>query len=141
MRHRVSGHHLGRPADQRKALLRALSTELLRHEEIVTSLAKAKAVQPEVERLITKGKKGQLADYADSLKKGQAGDQVAAKEAGRALHLRRQVGAYVYDEDVVAKLFNEIAPRYMDRKGGYTRIIKAGFRRGDASPKAIIQLV
>ncbi len=141
MRHRVSGHHLGRAQDQRKAVLRALATELLRHEEIVTSLAKAKAVQPEVERIITKGKKGQLDDYSKTLKKGQAGDPEATKQAGKSLHLRRQVGAFVYDEDLVAKLFNDIAPRYMDRKGGYTRIIKAGFRRGDASPRAIIQLV
>lgn len=71
MRHRVSGHHLGRAQDQRKAVLRALATELLRHEEIVTSLAKAKAVQPEVERIITKGKKGQLDDYSKTLKRGK----------------------------------------------------------------------
>jgi large subunit ribosomal protein L17 len=141
MRHRVSGHHLGRAADQRKALLRALTTELLRHEEIITSVAKAKALRPEVERIITKGKKGHLADFTATHKKGQGGDEAAAKQAGRSLHLRRQVGAFVYDEDVVAKLFNEIAPRYADRKGGYTRIIKAGFRRGDAMPQAIIQLV
>jgi large subunit ribosomal protein L17 len=141
MRHRVSGHHLARPADQRKALLRALATELLRHDEIITTFAKAKAVQPKVERIITKGKKGYLEDHEKLKEKGNAGDAAAAKEVARSVHLRRQVAAYLYDRDVVTKVFNEIAPRYKDRKGGYTRILKAGIRRGDATPMAIIQLV
>jgi large subunit ribosomal protein L17 len=141
MRHRVSGPHLGRPADQRKALLRALATELLRHDEIITTFAKAKAVQPQVERLITKGKKGYLENHEKLKEKGNAGDAAAAKEVARSVHLRRQVAAYLYDRDVVTKVFNEIAPRYKDRKGGYTRILKAGIRRGDATPMAIIQLV
>jgi large subunit ribosomal protein L17 len=78
MRHRVPRHRLGRPADQRKALLRALTTELLRHDEIVTTLAKAKAVQPEVERIITLGKKGHVADHTALYDKAKGGDQAAA---------------------------------------------------------------
>lgn len=141
MRHRVPRNRLSRAHDQRKALLRALATELLRHDEIVTTLSKAKAVQPEVEKMITKGKKGYLSDYKKVAEKAKGGDQEAARQIARAVHLRRQVGAYVYDRTVVTKVFDEIAPRYKDKKGGYTRILKAGFRRGDATPMAIIQLV
>ncbi|MBS2001275.1 MAG: 50S ribosomal protein L17 [Candidatus Obscuribacterales bacterium] len=141
MRHRVPGNKLGRPADQRKAVLRSLATELLRYDEITTTLAKAKAVQPEVEKLITKGKKGYLKDHHALYDKAKGGDVEAAKQVARAVHLRRQVSAYVYDRDVVARVFDEVAPRYADRKGGYTRILKAGPRRGDNTPMAIIQLV
>jgi large subunit ribosomal protein L17 len=141
MRHRVPGNKLGRPADQRKAVLRSLATELLRHDEITTTLAKAKAVQPEVEKLITKGKKGFLKDHHALYDKAKAGDADAAKQVARAVHLRRQVSAFVYDREVVARVFDEVAPRYADRKGGYTRILKAGPRRGDNTPMAIIQLV
>ena len=122
MRHRKPGNRLGRPADQRKAVLRALATELLRHDEIITTFAKAKAVRPKVEKIITSGKEAHLDD-------------------SKAVHLRRQVNAYIYDANVTDKIFNEIAPRYKDRRGGYTRILKAGIRRGDATPMAIIQLV
>lgn len=141
MRHRVSGNRVGRPHDQRKALLRALATELLRHDEIKTTLAKAKALQPEAERLITIGKKGHVPDVKALGEKAKAGDAEALKELARAVHLRRQARAFLYDREVVKRVFNEIAPRYKDRKGGYTRIIKAGFRTGDATPMAIIQLV
>lgn len=141
MRHRVPGNKLGRPADQRKAVLRSLATELLRYDEITTTLAKAKAVQPEVEKLITKGKKGFLNDHKSLYEKAKGGDVEAAKQVARAVHLRRQVSAYVYDREVVARVFDEVAPRYTDRKGGYTRILKAGPRRGDNTPMAIIQLV
>jgi large subunit ribosomal protein L17 len=141
MRHRVPGNKLGRPADQRKAVLRSLATELLRYDEITTTLAKAKAVQPEVEKLITKGKKGFLQDHHGLYEKAKGGDVEAAKQVARAVHLRRQVSAYVYDREVVARVFDEVAPRYTDRKGGYTRILKAGPRRGDNTPMAIIQLV
>jgi large subunit ribosomal protein L17 len=141
MRHRLPGNQLARPADQRKAILRALSTELLRHDEIITTFAKAKAVQPQVERIITKGKKGYLANHKELHEKGKAGDVTAAGQVARSLHLRRQVASYLYDKAVVSKVFEEIAPRYQERQGGYTRILKAGFRRGDATPMAIIQLV
>ncbi len=125
MRHRVPGNRLARPADQRKAVLRALATELLRHDEIITTFAKAKAVQPEVERLITIGKKGHLADHRKLYDKAKAGDQEAAKKVARSVHLHRQASAYLYDRDVVKRVFQEIAPRYKDRQGGYTRIVKA----------------
>jgi large subunit ribosomal protein L17 len=141
MRHRVPGNQLARPADQRKAVLRALATEILRHDEIITTFAKAKAVQPEVERIISKGKRGYLANHKQLKEKGSAGDVEAAKKVAHSLHLRRQVASYLYDRTVVTRVFEEIAPRYESRKGGYTRILKAGFRRGDASPMAIIQLV
>ncbi|HEY9786615.1 MAG TPA: 50S ribosomal protein L17 [Candidatus Obscuribacterales bacterium] len=141
MRHRVPGNRLGRPQDQRTALLRALATELLRHDEIITTLAKAKAVRPEVERMITKGKKGFVADRAQLQEKAKKGDVNAAREIARSVHLRRQVNAFLYDKEVTQRVFDELAPRYKDRKGGYTRILKAGFRRGDATPMAIIQLV
>lgn len=141
MRHRVPRNRLARPADQRKALLRALATELLRHDEIITTLAKAKAVQPEVERLITIGKKGHLADHHSLYEKATAGDAEAMKKVARSVHLHRQASAYLYDKQVVKRVFDEIAPRYKDRQGGYTRIVKAGPRRGDATPMAIIQLV
>lgn len=141
MRHRVPKNQLGRPADQRKAALRSLATELLKHDEIITTVAKAKAVRSEAEKIITKAKHAQVGDYKALAKKAKEGDADAAKKVARALHLRRQVAAFIYEDDVVTKLFDETAPRYKDRNGGYTRIIRAGFRRGDASPMAIIQLV
>ena len=141
MRHRVPGHQLGRPADQRKAVLRALATELLRHDEIETTLAKAKAVRSHADKIITKGKHGQVGDYKALHEKAKNGDKEAAKEVARVVHLRRQVSSYLYDKEVVRKVFDNIAPRYKDRQGGYTRIIKIGPRRGDNSEMAIIQLV
>ena len=141
MRHRKKKHHLGRPADQRKALLRTLCTELLRHEEIITTVAKAKALRPEVEKLITKGKKGYVADYKELADKAKGGDAEAQRQVAHAVHLRRQVAAKLYDRDVVTRVFDEIAPRYLERNGGYTRILKYHNRRGDNAPMAIIQLV
>lgn len=141
MRHRIPGNQLGKPYDQRKALLRSLATELLRHDEIITTEAKARALRPTVEKIITCGKKGYVADYPATVKKGKDGDNDAKKQVARTVHLRRHVNAFLYDRDVVNRVFNEIAPRYKDRNGGYTRILKAGFRRGDATPMAIIQLV
>jgi large subunit ribosomal protein L17 len=143
MRHRVPGNRLGRPADQRKAVLRSLATELLRHDEIVTTLAKAKALRPEAEKLITLGKKGMAAggDYKNLAEQAKKGDAESIKKLARVVHLRRQCNAYLYDRDVAKRVFEEIAPRYKDRNGGYIRILKAGFRRGDATPMAIIQLV
>ena len=141
MRHRKPGNRLSRPADQRKAVLRALATELLKHNEIITTVAKARAVRPEVEKIITTGKDAHAGDYQALLLKSKQGDEQAKKQVAQAVHLRRQVSAFIYDRNVVNKVFNEIAPRYKDRRGGYTRILKAGFRRGDATPMAIIQLV
>jgi large subunit ribosomal protein L17 len=140
MRHRCPKHQLARPADQRKAVLRSLATELLRHDEIVTTLGKAKAVRGEAEKLITLAKRGQLKSKGLH-DKAKQGDQEAAKQIAEHVHTRRQIAAYVYDKEVVTRAYEVLAPRYAERKGGYTRILKAGFRRGDAAPMALIQLV
>jgi len=116
VRHRWGGRKLGRPTAERRALLRGQSTDLLRYEKIKTTEAKAKELRGEVEHLITLAKAG-------------------------TLHARRQALAYVYDPKVVDKLFHELAPRFQDRPGGYTRIIRLGFRRGDAAPVVQIELV
>jgi large subunit ribosomal protein L17 len=142
MRHRVPKHQLGRPADQRKAVLRSLATELLRHDEIMTTLSKAKAVRGEAEKLITLAKHGKLdQDHKELHAKAKQGDKAAAEKVAKHVHTRRQMSAYVYDSDVVARAYEVLAPRYAERAGGYTRILKAGLRRGDAAPMAIIQLV
>ena len=107
---------LGRTTDHRMAMLRAMVTFLLENGRIETTVTRAKEVRPIVEKMITLGKKGTLA-------------------------ARRQVLAFVTKEDVVVKLFDEIAPKYKERNGGYTRIIKTGPRRGDAAEMAIIELV
>jgi large subunit ribosomal protein L17 len=116
MRHRVSGRKFDRPGDQRKALLRGLVGDLMRHERLKTTEAKAKEVRPIAERMITLGKDG-------------------------TLHARRQALAYINDKDVVSKLFDDIAPRFASRPGGYTRITKLGPRKGDGSLMAQIELV
>ncbi|HSH36367.1 50S ribosomal protein L17 [Schnuerera sp.] len=107
---------LGRPTDHRKAMLRNQVTSLLKHERIETTVTRAKETRRMAEKMITLGKRGDL-------------------------HARRQVLAYIYDEDVVKKLFDEIAPRYADRNGGYTRVLKLGPRRGDSTEMAILELV
>lgn len=107
---------LGRKTDHRKALLRNQVTSLLRHGRIETTVAKAKESQRMAERMITLAKRGDL-------------------------HARRQALAYIYDEDVVTKLFTEIGPGYAERNGGYTRVLKLGPRRGDAAEMAILELV
>lgn len=141
MRHQKARHLLSKPADQRNALLRSLATELLRHDEIITTLSKAKALRPHVERLITKGKNAHITDYANLAEKAKKGDAAAAKEVARSVHLRRQLRARLYDRDVVKRVVDEVAPRYMDRQGGYCRIIKYRNQTGDNTPLAIIQLV
>ncbi|MFP5501307.1 MAG: 50S ribosomal protein L17 [Candidatus Sericytochromatia bacterium] len=113
MRHQKKRHLLGRPADQRKAVLRSLTTALLKHDRIETTEAKAKALKSVVEDMITLAKRGDL-------------------------HARRQVAAYVYEKDVVKRLFDEVAPRFTETNGGYSRIVKTAPRRGDAAPMAII---
>jgi len=116
MRHGMGQRKFNRTKGHRRALLANLANALLKHEQISTTLPKAKDLRPYVERLITLGKAG-------------------------ALHNRRLAAARLRDEAVVAKLFSTLAERYKDRKGGYTRILKAGFRYGDAAPMAIIELV
>lgn len=107
---------LGRTSDQRRAMLRAMTTYLLENGQIKTTYARAKEVAPIAEKMITLGKRNDLAAY-------------------------RQVLAYVTKEDVAKKVFDQIAPKYVDRNGGYTRVLKLGPRRGDSAEMAIIQLV
>ncbi|WP_350494263.1 50S ribosomal protein L17 [Thermoanaerobacterium sp. R66] len=107
---------LGRPHDQRRAMLRNLTTSFLNYGRIQTTEARAKEVRSIAEKMITLGKRGDL-------------------------HARRQALAYLTDETVVKKLFDEIAPKYSERNGGYTRILKLGPRRGDAAPLVILELI
>ena len=107
---------LGRTSDQRRAMLRQLTTDLLEHGKLETTFCRAKEVQPVVEKMITLAKKGGLANYRRAL-------------------------SYITKEDVAHKLFNEIGAKYADRNGGYTRVIRIGVRRGDAAEMAIIELV
>ena len=113
----MSGYRkLGKPTDQRKAMLRAMVTYLLENGQIKTTVTRAREVAPMTEKMITLAKKNNLATY-------------------------RQALAFISKEDVAKKLFDEIGPKYADRDGGYTRIVKIGPRRGDAAEMAIIQLV
>jgi large subunit ribosomal protein L17 len=116
MRHRISGRKLNRTSQHRQMLFRNMSQALIRHEQIVTTLAKARELRPVVEKLITLGKRGDL-------------------------HARRQAFARLRDDAMTAKLFETLGPRYAERSGGYTRIIKAGYRYGDAASMAVIELV
>ena len=125
MRHKVAHRKLGRVTEHRIAMLRNQAEALIRHERIETTVPKAKELRPFVERLITIAKRG-----------------IAGGEAnGRALHARRMVLKDIQNRDVVAKLFETIAPRFEARPGGYTRILRLGFRRGDAAEVAQIELV
>ncbi|WP_308909499.1 50S ribosomal protein L17 [Pseudokordiimonas caeni] len=116
MRHNMSGRKLNRTSSHRKALFMNLAQALVKHEQIITTLPKAKDLAPIVEKLISLGKKGGLAN-------------------------RRLAIARLQDEVLVSKLFGEIADRYKERNGGYTRVLKAGFRHGDNAPMAVIELV
>lgn len=125
MRHNVAHRKLGRVTEHRLALLRNQASALLRHERIETTVPKAKELRPFVERLITIAKRGLAANEPN----------------GRTLHARRLVQEQLPDQEVVSKLFAEIAPRFAERPGGYTRILRIGFRRGDAAEVAQIELV
>lgn len=116
MRHGMAHRKFNRTKGHRRALFANLAASVLKHEQVRTTLPKAKEVRPVVEKLITLGKRGDL-------------------------HARRQAFAVLRDEKVVAKLFSTLAERYKDRPGGYTRVLKAGFRYGDAAPMAVIELV
>jgi len=125
MRHRVGHRKLGRVTEHRIAMLRNQAEALIRHERIETTVPKAKELRPFVERLITIAKRG-----------------IAGGEAnGRSLHARRLVLRDIQDRDVVGKLFDTIAPRFEARPGGYTRILRIGYRRGDSAEVAQIELV
>jgi large subunit ribosomal protein L17 len=125
MRHRVAHRKLGRVTEHRIAMLRNQATALLRHERIETTVPRAKELRPFVERLITIAKRGLAGGDAN----------------GRTLHARRLVLQDIQDREVVGKLFETIAPRFETRPGGYTRILRIGFRRGDSAAKAQIELV
>lgn len=116
MRHGKSGRKLNRTASHRKAMFANMAASLIKHEQIVTTLPKAKELRPIVERLITLAKKG-------------------------GLHRRRQAIAQIRDVEQVGKLFDTLGSRYESRQGGYTRVLKAGFRYGDNAPLAVIELV
>jgi large subunit ribosomal protein L17 len=125
MRHRNAHRKLGRVSEHRMALLRNQAEALLAHEKIETTVPKAKELRPFVERLITIAKRGVK----------------ASDPKGKSLSARRLVMRDVLNETVVTKLFDELAPRFMDRPGGYTRILKLGARRGDAAEVAQIELI
>ncbi|MEE8347993.1 MAG: 50S ribosomal protein L17 [Acidobacteriota bacterium] len=116
MRHRRSGRKLGRTSSHRMALLRNMVTDLLDHEKITTTVAKAKELRPFTEKMITLGKRD-------------------------SLHARRQALSVIRRKSVVHKLFDSLGPRYADRNGGYTRIIRLGYRKGDNAESALIELV
>ena len=116
MRHRSSGRKLNRTSQHRQMLFRNMAQALIKHEQIVTTLPKAKELRRVVERLITLGKRGDL-------------------------HARRMAFARLRNDAMTKKLFEVLGPRYQERQGGYTRVLKAGFRYGDAAPMAVIELV
>ncbi|HLY43518.1 MAG TPA: 50S ribosomal protein L17 [Terracidiphilus sp.] len=116
MRHRNAGFKLGRNTSHRRALLRNLVTSVIERDRVETTVAKAKAVRPHVEKMITLGKKGDL-------------------------HARRQALSFLQTDEAVARLFDIVAPRYGDRQGGYLRIVRTGFQRGDGAETAFIELL
>ena len=116
MRHLNQGRKLNRTHEHRKALFKNMANALIKHEQIVTTLPKAKELKRVADKLISLGKKG-------------------------GLHRRRQAYAQLRDDAMVAKLFNDLGPRYESRPGGYTRVLKAGYRHGDNAPMAVIELV
>jgi large subunit ribosomal protein L17 len=116
MRHRKKGRQLSRTASHRKATLRNMATSLFRHERIETTTAKAKELRPFAERLITLAKRGDV-------------------------HSRRLAGRKIADREILGKLFDDIAPRFQERPGGYTRVLKTGARKGDGAEMALIELV
>lgn len=123
---------LGRTSSQRKAMLRDLTTDLIINERIVTTEARAKEIRSTTEKMITLGKRGDL----------HARRQAAAYVRNELLEARLdESGEVIIQETALQKLFNDLGPRYQDRQGGYTRILKKGQRRGDAAPMVIIELV
>ncbi len=122
MRHRVAGYRLGRNTSQRVALRRSLITELFRHGKITTTEAKAKSMRGEAERLITLAKR-------------------SAVEGGNPVHAQRLAARILLDRDITTRLFAEVGPRFVDRPGGYTRMLKLGPRHGDGAEMVVLELV
>ncbi|MCF8127406.1 MAG: 50S ribosomal protein L17 [Deltaproteobacteria bacterium] len=116
MRHRKAGNHLGRNTSHRRAMFRNMVTSLFKHEQIETTDAKAKAIRPIAEKMITLAKRGDL-------------------------HARRQALSYMQDKEVTHRLFDQLKDRFSSREGGYLRIIKKGFRKGDGASISVVQLV
>ena len=116
MKHKIKGKKLNRTSSHRKALFKNMAQAIIKHEQIITTLPKAKTMKPIVEKLITLAKKG-------------------------SLHAKRQAYSKLRDDKMVSKLFGTLASRYADRAGGYTRVLKAGYRYGDAAAMAVIELV
>jgi large subunit ribosomal protein L17 len=116
MRHRKAGNQLGRNTSHRRAMLRNMVTSLFKYEQIETTDAKAKAIRPIAEKMITLAKRGDL-------------------------HARRQALSYMQDKEVTHRLFDELKERYLNRQGGYLRIIKKGFRKGDGASISVVQLL
>ena len=116
MKHKIKGKKLNRSSSHRKALFKNMAQAIIKHEQIITTLPKAKTMKPIVDKLITLAKKG-------------------------SLHARRQAFSKLRDDKMVTKLFGTLAMRYADRSGGYTRVLKAGYRYGDAAAMAVIELV
>lgn len=122
MRHRIAGRTLGRESGHRKALFRNLIKDLYTYERITTTEAKARAIRSDAEKLITKAKRG-------------------LTDGGNRVHAQRQVVAFLNDKTIAKKVFDELAVRYVDRNGGYTRMVKIGKRQGDAADMVILELV
>lgn len=165
MRHRVAGRRLGRDTDNRKLLRRNLITELFRHDKIKTTEAKAKAIRAQAEKMITlarnRGDAQRLIELAEDreeetlnrlLTKNQARQLLSLaeaddmesleREAGAiAVHARRLIARDITDKEILGRLFEDIAPRYIDRPGGYTRLVKLGYRKGDAAKMVMLMLV
>ena len=116
MKHKIKGKKLNRTSSHRKALFKNMAQAIIKHEQIITTLPKAKTMKPIVEKLITLAKKG-------------------------SIHAKRQAYSKLRDDKIVTKLFGTLATRYADRAGGYTRVLKAGYRYGDAAAMAVIELV
>ena len=116
MKHKIKGKKLNRTSSHRKALFKNMAQAIIKHEQIITTVPKAKTMKPIIDKLITLGKKG-------------------------SLHARRQAFSQLRDNDMVSKLFNDLATRYADRQGGYSRVLKAGFRYGDSAAMAVFELV
>ena len=116
MKHRIKGKKLNRSSSHRKALFKNMAQAIIKHEQIITTLPKAKTMKPIIDKLITLGKKG-------------------------SLHARRQAFSQLRDNNMVSKLFGDLATRYSERQGGYSRVLKAGYRYGDAAAMAVLELV
>lgn len=142
MRHQSKKHRLSRAQDQRKALLRSLATELFLHDEIQTTMPKAKALRPYAEAIISLAKKGDLHSIRNAAKR------IYNKETGKFINVEsgevcevKENGKKFVSQTVLRKLFNQIGKKYQNRQGGYTRIYRMPPRRGDAAEMALIQLV